>query len=477
MLISPHSRIRSDVILCLACTLLLVAPLCIAQNSSTTRKLLPRIEGTVRDDGGAAVPGALLRLERERATPAEAAAPVATTRSDEDGKYVLVAPSPGRYILRASQDGFAVLVVNAITLEEEGALQMNLQLHVWRGGGPTVEPLAAAGAAVPPVQFSDDSTFAIAGVTDRSNMGLHGSDANVRTADQLAKEAAALKSTVLPNAPPTSGTGDAHRLAGDASEKSGHPLDAVKEFEAAVRADPSEENYFAWGAELLLHRAGQAAVQVFGKAAQAFPQSPRLLAGLGAAYYAVGQFNEAAAEMCRASDLNPGDSQPYLFLGNMEQAAAEPLPCGEEKLARFAHDQPRNAYANFYYGLVLCKKARKSQDSAGLATAETYLRKAIAIDPALAEVYLELGLLYNARGEKPAALAAFQEAVAVAPQLSSAHYQLSLAYRRAGNLTKSELELKKYQKLRSSEDAQLEKERREMRQFVTVLQDGKASQP
>ena len=48
---------------------------------------------------------------------------------------------------------------------------------------------------------------------------------------------------------------DAHRLAGELDEKLGDPLAAVQEYERAARLDPSEQNYFAWGSELLLHRA------------------------------------------------------------------------------------------------------------------------------------------------------------------------------------------------------------------------------
>jgi len=431
----------------------------------------------VRDEGGAGVPGALLRLEPEDAISGEAAAPVATALSDDSGKFMIMVPASGHYILRATLAGFATLVVKGIALERGDSRHMDLLLHVQRFSGPMGDPPVEAKAAVPPVQFSDDTKFAIAGVTDRSNLGLHGSDANVRTSDELAKEAATLKSAAPSKGFGASGDGETHRIAGDAKEKSGDPVGAVKEYEAAVKNDPSEENYFAWGSELLLHRAGQAAVEVFGKGAKAHAESARLLAGLGAAYYANGQFSEAAAQMCRAADLNPAYAQPYLFLGKMEQAAADPLPCSEEKLARFVREQPGNAYANFYYGVILQKKVRNAQDAAGFASAESYLQKAVTIDPSHGEVYLQLGLLYNARGLKAAAIGAFQKAVAVAPRLSAAHYQLSLAYRRAGNVAKAELEMKKYQKLRSMEDMQLERERREVRQFITILKGAKASQP
>jgi tetratricopeptide (TPR) repeat protein len=302
-------------------------------------------------------------------------------------------------------------------------------------------------------------------------MGLHGSDANVRTSNVLTKEAAALKPSETAKGPSAAGAGDERRAAGDAKEKDGDPVGAEKEYETAVKLDPSEENYFAWGAELLSHSAGPAAVQVFAKGAELHSHSARLRAGLGAAYYADGQYTEAAAQMCRASDLTPSDAQPYIFLGRMEKAAAEPLPCSEEHLKRFVEEQPGNALAHYYYGLVLWKKARKAQEAAGVSEAEEQLRRAAKLDPSLGEAYLQLGLLSNARGRREEALAQFKQAAAASPDLSAGHYQLSLAYRRSGDTAAADAEMKKYEELRRSEDVQLEKDRREMRQFVTVMKD------
>jgi tetratricopeptide (TPR) repeat protein len=198
-------------------------------------------------------------------------------------------------------------------------------------------------------------------------------------------------------------------------------------------------------------------------------------AGLAAAYYADGQYNEAALQMCKASDLDPGNAAPYLFLGRMEEAASDPLPCSEEKLARFASQQPANAQASFYYGLVLFKKARKTQNAAGFSAAETRFRRAAEFDPGLGQAQLQLGLLYNGLGQKEAAREAFEKAVARTPSLSAAHYQLSLAYRRLGEAHKADQEMNTYQQLRRSEDAELEKERRELRQFVGVLKEAQAA--
>src|SRR5437660_10591576 len=145
---------------------------------------------------------------------------------------------------------------------------------------------------------------------------------------------------------------DLHRQLGDVDEQMNDSLAAVHEYERATQLDPSEQNYFAWATELLLHRAIQPAVEVFTKGAAKYPHSERMLAGLGAALYASGLYAQAAEQLCAASALKPSDSTPYLFLGRMVQAYAKALPCAKESLTRFAYERPDSAVANYYYALA-----------------------------------------------------------------------------------------------------------------------------
>jgi tetratricopeptide (TPR) repeat protein len=173
--------------------------------------------------------------------------------------------------------------------------------------------------------------------------------------------------------------------------------------------------------------------------------------------------------------LSPQEAAAYLFLGKIEKATEDLPTCSAERLKRFASEQPQNALANEYFGLALWKKGRKEQNDAEIREAEEYFQKAVKIDLSLSEVYVQLGLLYKARGENEVALASFQSAVKADPKSSDAHYQLSLAYRRGGDVAKAKREMSIYEELRRSEDAQMEKERRELRQFVMILKDGGAA--
>jgi tetratricopeptide (TPR) repeat protein len=272
---------------------------------------------------------------------------------------------------------------------------------------------------------------------------------------------------------------DLRRGLGDLDEKLEDPLAAVREYERAAGLDASEQNYFAWGAELLLHRAVAPALEVFGRGVRLHPDSARMLAGLGAALYTSGSVEEAAERLCAASDLSqlnspsdsPSDFAPYLFLGEMQEATSTPLPCIEQKLARFAQNQPENAFANYYYALALWKRDRGSENPDALRQVETLLLKSLAIDPKLDLAYLQLGNLYFARGAFQEAVAAYQKAVVANPAGSEAHYRLGLTYKRIGEGAKAQREFEEYKQLDKMETALIERQRRQLRQFIFVLKD------
>jgi len=443
------------------------------------------ISGVVRDISGAVVADAVLVLE-EKATAASVEAKAA-----DDGTFSFRVLHPGIYLVCAQEAGFREAVSDPLELSWGQKRQIELVLSPGSGNLAATNEKSASGchhksdANSNAMQFDDKPSFTVAGITDWTNVGGHGSDTKLRTSETLAKETAALKSSapVEASAPSTAspGAADAHRLAGDRAEHSGDPLAAVREYEQAVHLDPSEENYFAWGAELLFHRAIRPAAEVFEKGSGVHPKSTRLLAGLGAALYAGGDYVTAARHLCAASDLQPADPTPYIFLGKMEKAAPDALPCAAERLARFAHDQPSNALANYYSAVAIWRESRaadastqkNSVNSLKLQQVEALLQKAVAADPKLDEAYLQLGALYAARGNSAEAVAAYKKAVEANPQSAEAHYRLALVYKRAGENPKSEQELKLYKQTDKAETAAIEQQRREIRQFLIILKDKK----
>jgi tetratricopeptide (TPR) repeat protein len=181
--------------------------------------------------------------------------------------------------------------------------------------------------------------------------------------------------------------------------------------------------------------------------------------------------------LCEAADIDPTNPAPYLFLGKMQEVAPAPLPCAGEKLARFSRDQPANALANYYYALALWKRDRRSGNSDALTDVEALLEKSSALDPRLDAANLQLGNLYFARGAPKQAIAAYQKAIAANPAGGEAHYRLGLAYKRIGEQEKAQSEFTQYKQIDRAEAVTIERQRRELRQFLFVLNDQSVSLP
>jgi tetratricopeptide (TPR) repeat protein len=474
-----------------------------AQNPPPTQQAALTVEGTVRSSAGEAIPDALVLLEGKKHSNS------AETKTKADGTFVLSVFGPGTFTLRAEKSGWRKSASSMVVLAVGDKKRVDLVLEPLTPAHPDSSGASSTSKTrFPAMEFDDKPNFTVAGVTDWNNAGMHGSDVTARTSEALAKETLQLKndksaenSTSAPKDGANSrnsgeseeqlraareqarkmlaskDTADLHRLLGELNERLGDPLEAVREYERAARMDPSEQNYFEWSTELLLHKADQPAVEVFTKGSRMHPDSARMLAGLGAALYASGSFEDAARRICEASDLKPEDSAPYLFLGKMQKSATTLLPCSEEKLSRFVREQPGNAWANYYYGLTLWKRDRGSENSAGLQQAEELLGKAAAIDPKFGEAYLQLGILHSGRGEFEQAVREYKKAIEVNPQLSEPHYRLGMAYRRTGEESKAEQEFRVYEQMERAETAAMDNQRHELRQFMIILKDQAAPAP
>jgi len=390
------------------------------------------------------------------------------TRSDAQGRYLFNDVPPGTYTLRCSKPGylegadgpFAVSVAESKIVDG----------HLSKADSP-----ASAKDARDAGQFSDEPQFQIAGIADPTNYGGHGSGAAVPTKEALAKDADALNReapTQLDNNSGTSGdAAEMHRRKGDAAEKEGRSLEAVREYQVAAQLQPSEANLFAWGGELLLHRAYEPAIEVFGKGRRLFPNSVRMAIGLSIATYNHGATKQSAQLLVRACDINPGDPTPYLFMGRLEEAERIELPGWTEKLHRFSLLAPDNSLAHYYYAVALSKQNHGSQDH---STIEAELKRAIELDPKLGEAYLQLGILYAAEKDTGAAIAALEKAIGNSPLPDEAHYRLAQIYRQTGNEDKAREEISLYEQTSQQRTRKAEEQHREIQQFIYTLGGQKA---
>ncbi len=498
------------------------------------------VAGDVVDATGQPVSGAVVTLEAK-----EGAKPVRTL-TDARGHFVVDVAPVGAYTVRAEKAGVRGRAVNAVIPGDAGT-----QLRVVLGDAAGAAGKSAAGAAMSGggIEFSDKPDFTIAGVTDWTAVGGHGSDATLRTSEDLARQTLRLRAQGAGDPTSHSGVGgetesqlrrrvadaphsyaanhalgmyylenarfeeaiaplkaasdvdhakaedeyelaracqgigdlararehveralaegDAaayHRLAGALDEALGDSLDAVKQDERATEMEPSEQNYFAWGSELLLHRAIWQAAEVFAKGAAAYPASARLRLAWGAALFAGARYDDAAQRLCEASDLAPAEGEPYRFMGRIVVAAPAPLPCVQGRLKRFREAQPRSADAAYFYAMSLAKEGGARD------RVVTLLKQALALDPKYAPASLQLGILAFAERSYPAAIEYYQRAIEADPQDGEAHYRLGVAYDRTGEAERARAEFRVHDALERAQADAVEQQRRHIKQFMVVLQ-------
>jgi tetratricopeptide (TPR) repeat protein len=254
-----------------------------------------------------------------------------------------------------------------------------------------------------------------------------------------------------------------HSLLAEVRESEGKPVDAVREYQRAAELEPSEENLFAWGAELLLHHAYVPASEVFVKGHREYPKSVRMLVGLGSAAYAQDLNEQAARWLLEAIQLEPSDPRPYLFLGKVQEVAKSEPQEWVGVFRRFVELQPKDAWGHYYYAVALEKQRRGGRD---FAERETQLQKAIGIDLRFGDAYLKLGLLEEEKGELAKAVALLEKVVEFTELPDEAHLRLAQVYRRMGETEKARGESELYEKVAAKKKEKMERERRELGEFV-----------
>src|SRR2546430_7693401 len=513
---------------------------------STSRKGSATLQGSVRDSRARPVAAAIVHLQ------VEGGSQPLTAHTDSAGTYRFSALRHGEYVVRAELVGYGEATFGSFVLGENEIKSIDLTLE-----SPKTK---VSGLPATQTEFFEDRKSTVAGVTDSTNLGGHGSNTIARTKEALVKDTVALgrESHAAPS-PATSlsslekslretaaqepgnfeanqklgqllvaegkarealpylerasqlnpssyensyqlsrGYADSgvyqrarsnvktllttqgkdahhgaelHHLLGDIEGKLGNPVEAVREYQLAAELNPSELNLFDWGSELLIQRAEQPAIEVFRKGNRLFPRSVRMLVGLGAAWYASGSYDQAVQHFCDASDLNPADSTPYLLMGRLQSAENIPSDRLVEKLERFVRLQSDNAQANYYYALILWKRRKGPEDSGNFAQVESLLQKAVRLDPKLGLGYLQLGILYSEQKNFRKAILAYQKAIETSPQMEEAHYRLARIYKRSGENLKAQQELEVFDQLSKKRAEEVERERRQIQQFVYKLRD------
>src|SRR5208282_2691504 len=161
----------------LICALLMLAPCLCGQTGG--KQGLPVVEGKVCDSQGHPLAGVVLSLES--ADPSRTA--VSTT--DLQGRFRFEVATVGTYALRAKREGYQEGYEGPFFLHPQEAKSITVLLTKNLQTG-------AANDASNALEFSDEPAFTVAGVTDTTALGGHGSGQILRSTNALVKDTASL---------------------------------------------------------------------------------------------------------------------------------------------------------------------------------------------------------------------------------------------------------------------------------------------
>ena len=434
-----------------------------------------RVTGKLKDQMGRPVARVLVTL-RESGSQY-----TVRTTTDSSGAFSLAAQAAYDAEIVASDHGLVVKVdVKAARLAEPVEL--------------VLRPAPVAGLGE--MEFSDGPHFAVAGVTDWTAVGGHGSDSTLRTSESLAISTASLPAaaadtgvtgeelslerelrqdeaeghadlaqTRAHRALQAHPTATLYRLTAEVDERGGDPLAAAREFEQAAKLDPSEANEFEWGSELLVHRAIWQAEAVFQHGVALYPSSMRMQTALGSALFAGARYEEAADRLCKASDLAPKEDSTYVFLGKVELASPNALACVEPRLKRYVLLKPESAEAHYLYAMAILKQAGSVTNAPALTQAQTLLTVAVKLDSKCADGYFELGVLAAQREDLAEAIQYYTLAIAADPEMADAYFRLAKLYERTGERDKAKASFAMHDKLKQAQAEAAEQQRKAVKQF------------
>ena len=437
------------------------------------------IEGIVCDSRNEPIAGAAVSLDDANAKHALIAS------TDSRGHFRFEMLSAGTYVFHTKKEGYGEEVKGPFVLQPHETKSINVVLRKSK--------TATANDSSHAFEFSDEPKFTVAGVTDTTSMGGHGSERVMRNSDALVKDTASLAQAASGQPETVSHTredlgpreaklrallaqndsADLHAQLADIEENEGHSLGAVREYQRAAEMQPSEEHLFAWGAELLLHRAFEPSVEVFSKGRKLYPDSARMMLGLGAAKYAQGSMEDAGQIVMAACDLHPADATPYLFLGRLQETENSIPPGWTVRMKRFVMLHPKSAMAHYLYAVAL-EKQEGGQEN--FETIETQLQAALKLDPSLGDAYLQLGILLSQRKDYAGAIVALQKAIETTLLPDEAHYRLADVYRRTGEIEKAAKEADLFKQCSEKKQQDAERERHEIQRFVYTLKSPSPTQ-
>jgi tetratricopeptide (TPR) repeat protein len=471
------------VAVCVLAVMAALAPARAQSEPTGTAIMQGTVQGYVRDSRGRPVANATVFLQLATGTET-LATQSQITHTDSEGAYRFAALREGAYTLRAEMNGYGAAIVGPVSLAQKETKKIDLGLVSPKAsqpqsalpGTPATEKLAQA------PEFFDEPQFTVAGVTQATNSGGHGSDTVLRTTEALAKATVSLskESAVSSRAATSAATEsslrdavarepenfEANRRLGKLLVDNGKSMEGVPYLERAARLNPGDDDN-SYELALAYADAGNpehARAQVRAlllRQDKTHQDRPELHHLLGDVEEKLGNPLEAVREYQRAAELDP--SEPNLFDWGTEllthralQPATEVFTKGNRIFprsvrmlvalgvawyARGSYDQAAQCLANasdlapdnptpyLFLGRMQSVETTPSEGSVGRLARFAQLQP----DNALANYYYAVGLWKQSAGSVDSEHSArveslLQKAVHLDSKLGAAYLQLGILY-------------------------------------------------
>ncbi len=233
-------------------------------------------------------------------------------------------------------------------------------------------------------------------------------------------KAKALAEEVLANDPKSSA---ARLIAGEALLKSNENEQARKQLEAAVALDPSYKDGLALATAYLALADTKDAETLFAEMAKGFGDKAEMHLNFGRAYGEAGYPDRAIVEFEKAIALDETLPEAHYGLG-----ASYMLSQGEVGYPRAIEEFNRELalHPDDYFSLAQLGNIALTQHR--LEDAESYLKRAMSLDPRNPDNPLLLGQVYLQLKKLPEAEQAFRKAIELTTDPSRNHYQVQRAH-------------------------------------------------
>jgi tetratricopeptide (TPR) repeat protein len=422
------------------------------------------ISGVVRDAGGTALEGVRVTI-----TATASGGITASSTTDRDGAYRFESLSPIAYTVTAERAGF-VRIERADVHPSPSGTVVDFTLSLARPG-PKLEAVGIRGL-IDPGGYSAPANSAAGTALMERMADLKRTGNSSAAAAQPCSAAALIAAHQFEDARRVliEGKGAAaHQMLAEAEEGLGRFTEAAHEYAIAGEEQPTEENLFGAGYELVLAGTVDAAETAFRAGLGRQPGSALLLIGLGTAQFLSGRGANAVRTFLEAAAVAPAAPRPYAFLARAFEASGAEPDHVVSTMRRFSEAAPDSGEAQSEYAAVLLRQRTGNSGAEDLREIQQLLERAVTLDPASAQAHRQLAGVYFDEENYSGAIREYEEAIRLAPGRCDLHYRLSAAYRVAKREEKTDSEIKLFQACRSREKQTAVDTGITVEQFISVM--------